>query len=145
MLVFDDLDGGERRSRCHRVFLVGVVADGEVTANIKFWPTQRRGDRQNPATQRFADHQHVRHDIVMITGEHAARFAKARRNFIEDQECAGLIAGASNLLPKTFRWDIGNGAVWLGHDSGDISFLLQREADEAGDHVTDLLIARCFA
>ena len=115
--VLDDLDGGERGARRHRVLLVRVVPEGPVAADVEARMRQHRRDRQDAAAERLAQHEDVGRHAIVLAGEHASGLAEAGRDLVEDQQRAVAIAGLAHAVPEARRRHVGHGADGLGDEA----------------------------
>lgn len=110
-------------------FLVRVVPDGEVARDVQIVPRDDPGDGEHAAAKRLAENHDVGFDPVVVEGEHAACFAKTRRDFIHDQQRTVLAARGLHRLPVARRGHDWNGAHRFGDDGGHIAFAGKRVFD----------------
>ena len=66
---------------------------------IEIFASQQSSQRKDPSAQSLSDHQHVRHNAIVFTGEHAPRSTKTVGNFIQNEKRTMAITGFSNALP----------------------------------------------
>ena len=95
-LVLDHLERGERRGAADRALFVRVMAERAVGGDVEVAARDQRGHGEHRATQALTEHDHVRHDAVVLEREHAARAPEADRDFVEDQERAVAVAGVAD-------------------------------------------------
>ena len=94
------------------------------------------------SSQRFAQHQYIGHHIVMLTSEHAAGFAQAGRDFVENQQCSVIVAGAPYLGPETWRRDIRDGAIGFRDNGCYVAFAFKNIAHQFGADPAALVAMR---
>ncbi len=122
-LVRDHFEGRQRGGATDRALFVRVVAERAVGGDVEVAARDERGHREHGAAQPFAEHDHVRHDAVVLEREHAARAPETDRNFVEYQQRAVAIAG------------IADDAVVLRRRNLDV-----RAADGLDDHGADVFL-----
>ena len=131
-LLADDLDRRQRRAGGDRVLLMGVMADRVAAGDVEIAAGDHRGDRQDAAAQRLAEHDHVRLHPVMLMGEEAPGLAEPGRDLVEDQERTVPVAGFAHALPEAGRRRIGRRPHRLGDDSRDVPLFRQHIGDHLG-------------
>ena len=122
-LVLDHLERRERRGAADRALLVRVVAERAVGGDVEVAARDQRRHREHRAAQALAEHDHVRHDAVVLEREHPAGAAEADRHLVQDQQRAVAVAG------------VADDAVVLGRRNLDVG-----AADGLDDHRADVLL-----
>src|ERR1041385_1515702 len=84
-VCFKAFDTSQPCGASDRVLLVRVMTECSVGQHIQMLPRQQRGEREDSTAQPFAQHQHIRHDVVMLANEHFARAAETLWDFIQNQ------------------------------------------------------------
>lgn len=108
-------------SRGERIFFMGVVAKVEFRRHIEARVGDHGRNRQNAASKALAQNHCIRHRTDMLEGKETSCLAEARRNLVEDQQRAVLVAQATYFLPKSLRRNMAVRADWLGDDGGNAS------------------------
>src|SRR6188768_817112 len=96
-----------------------VVPVSHIAANIQLGSREYGCDGENSTAERFSKDEDVGRDALVLAREHATRFTQPRGNLVEDQERAEVVASLADLLPETWRGNVGHGPHRLGDDGTD--------------------------
>lgn len=100
-------DGGDRGGTAERVPGVGEAA-GErrgVEEARDLLAHDDRTERRVAAGETFGQDQHIRHDAVVLAGEHLTRAAEAAHDLVEDEQDAELVRERAEALQVARRAD----------------------------------------
>ena len=125
LFVADHVQRRQAGGAADGILLVRVVAERGMRGHIERFTRQQGRDRKYATAQPLAQHQHVRHDVVMLAREHAPGATEADGNLVEDQQRAVLVAGGPDAFPIIRRRDERRAAHRLADDGGHVALLFQ--------------------
>ena len=132
-LLFDHFERCQRRCRADGALLVGVVAECAVGGDVEIASCDQCREREHRAAQPLAQDDHIRHDVVVLEGEHSAGPAKADRDLVQDHERAMAIAGVAHDPVVLGRRNLDVGRTHrLDHDRADVLLLPEHVVEVLG-------------
>ena len=79
----------------------------------------------------------------MLVSTESPCLSEPGRDLVEYQQCTPTIAGAADLLPEPWRWQIGHGTDRLGDYGRDVALALEDVLNHPGTRHVAAIQVRC--